>query len=184
MTGRCNDSSQTPTIGSYLFAYGNVYGANYTIYNYRNKLQFYAASYYTAPGAPVFHAVGFQSDTAGVNLNTGCNKLHIKGPMILIPMMTLPKKIYSYGYSGILYQFVPWQPGLAGRKLTVQAAWADSQTKRLNLTQANELTLPASAPKPLPERLMVLAYRNSSTIANFTPRPQYFYNPAFAYSHR
>ena len=32
-------------------------------------------------------------------------------------------------------------------KLTMQAGWVDSQTGMMNLSQARELTLPASAPQ-------------------------------------
>ncbi len=86
-------------------------------------------------------------------------------------------------HAGYLYQFVPWQPTFAGRKLTVQGAWADSSTKKLNLTQARELTLPGGPPKPLPERQVVWYYNKTRTTGN-GPYPYYYYNPAFAYTHK
>ncbi len=144
-------------------------------------MQFYAFTNYTAVDAPVIHAVALQNNTTGIDVGTGCNKRHVTGPMILIPMKTLPKIANQYGFSGYLYHYVPWQSVFANVKITVQGAWGDSRTKRLNLTQAVELILPSAPPRPLPARQTVWAYNKTSTVGNAGPYPYYYYNPAFAY---
>ncbi|MHC4899876.1 MAG: hypothetical protein ACYTGW_22520 [Planctomycetota bacterium] len=180
VTGRCNDSAQTRTSGSYVYVNAWVYGNNYSNRGWANKLRFYQYSYYTAFDAPVLHGITFENDPAGVDMGTGCNKLHVKGPMVVVPMTTFPSQINNSGYTGYAETFVPWEPGLANLKATVQGAWTDSKTSAFNLTQAAEVTLPPAAPVPLPKRMANYNYNGTSTTGSTTS--SYVYNPVFAYT--
>jgi hypothetical protein len=72
---------------------------------------------------------------------------------------------------------------LAKLKLCVQGAWSDSKTNTFNLTQARELTLPGSAPRPLPKRSAIYYYNTTNTTGN-GPYSTYYYNPCFAYTYK
>jgi len=182
VTGRCNDSAITTTTGSYMYLYAYLYGPKYVVINYRSNLLFYHYSYYTAPEAPVIHGLSFATDDTGIDLGTGCNKLHLKGPMILQPVMTMPRAYSIYGYSEYRLEFIPWDSSMANLKITAQAAWTDSVTKKFNLTQAHEATLPSGLPQPAPKRMHTYQYQSPSAATGYGPYNYYYMNPAMAYT--
>ena len=185
VTTRCNDSAMTTSTGSYLYLNATVYGSRYTIHNYRNRVYFYSYSYYTAYDAPVIHAYGFTTNDTGIDVGTGCNKLHMTGPIVLSPRITMPKQYSTSGYSGYPFFLFPWDVGFANLKVIGQAAWDDSVTGKFNLTQAYERTLPgAPPPKEFAKRDSIFAYKTSTGIpasAQYGPYPYYYANPAFCY---
>ncbi|MCB9869631.1 MAG: hypothetical protein H6837_07220 [Planctomycetes bacterium] len=86
VTTRCNDGEHgTTTSGSYIFASAIAYGGKYGVLNYQNKVVFYHYSYFTGYETPTIHAISSAKNDTGVDLNTGCNKLHLVGPMVLVP---------------------------------------------------------------------------------------------------
>lgn len=180
VTGRCNDSAfGTTTVGAYAYIFANVYGPYYENVDWRNKLVMYSYSYYTAYNAPVIHAWGSQTNVTGVDLGTGCNKLHALGPYVLQTFITLPKSVRPDAYSGYRYIVVPWNQAFANLKVCMQAGWADSATGKFNMSQAREATLPASAPpSQTTERMAIFSY---ATSAPRGPYAEYIYNPAMRY---
>jgi len=118
----------------------------------------------------------------GVDLGTGCNRLHLKGPMILRPMMTMPRSYSTSGQSEYRQEFIPWVAAMANLKITSQGAWTDSVTNRFSLTQAREMTLPAGLPKPAPKRMHTYQYSSSTATTGRGPYNNYYYNPAMAYT--
>jgi hypothetical protein len=181
VTTRCNDSEHTQTTGSYCYLYTYAYGNKYPVDNYRGKFVFYHVSYYTGYENPVIHALSLMPNVAGYDLGTGCNKLHVMAPMILIPRVTMPSSYSTSGYSGYRLNFVKWNPAFASATAVVQAAWADSSTNALGLSQARQAVLPSGPPGPPPERLAVYNYNKTSATGN-GPYTTYTYNPAFCYS--
>jgi hypothetical protein len=179
-TRRCNDSAHATSTGAYMLAIASLYPQYYTIHNYRNNLVFYHYSYYTAQEAPVIHAMGFNTVTAGVDVGTGCNKFHISGPMFLFPMATPPASVQASAYTGYRLNFIPWEKSLANVTAIMQGVWTDSKTNKLQLTQAREFTTPAGFPGPPPKRNQT--YHSTRTNATgFGPYNIYWANPAFAY---
>lgn len=185
VTGRCNDSEHgTRTTGAYNYLYATAYGKQYPITNYRGRLLFYTVSYYTGYENPLIHAIAFANDTKGIDLNTGCNKLHLKGPMLLRPRVSLPSSYSSSGYSGYRFDLVPWKNVFAGLQLTLQTAWADSSTNNLNLSQARQAILPSMLPEKEQQRSYTYHYNGATATTGFGPYggSTYYYNPAFAYT--
>jgi len=182
VTTRCNDSEHgTTSTGSYTYLYAYAYGAKYPIDNYRGNLYYYHISYYTGYENPVIHALAVANSATGTDVGTGCNKLHLVGPMLLFPRVTMPASYSTSGYSGYRFNLLKWDKAMAGLKLTVQAAWSDSSTSRFALSQAREATLPSGLPGPAPQRLAIYNYSKTST-TGFGPYNYYYMNPAFAYN--
>jgi hypothetical protein len=182
VTTRCNDSEHgSTTTGAYCYLYAYAYGKKYPVLNYRGNLYYYHISYYTGYENPVIHGLAVQNSVPGVDVGTGCNKLHLVGPMVLAPTVTMPASYTTSGYSAYRYNWIPWQPAFANVKLTVQAAWSDSSTNRFALSQAREAKLPSGLPGPAPARLAVYNYNKTSATGN-GPYTTYVYNPAFCYS--
>lgn len=183
VTGRCNDSAWgTTTTGAYLYGYAYSYGSYYSNIDWRDKLVVRSYSYYTAPNAPVMHAWGFQTNKAGLDIGTGCNRLHISGPMLVHTHMVPPKSVNRSGYSGYKYFVTPWSANMANFKLTMQAAWVDSKSGMMNLSQARELTLPAAAPQSaVAARSAIYQRSGSATVSG--PYGTYSYNPALRYAY-
>ncbi|MCB9869944.1 MAG: hypothetical protein H6837_08815 [Planctomycetes bacterium] len=179
VTFRCNDSAHSTTTGSYLYLYGNYYGPWYSNVDWRDKLVMYSVSYYTRPSAPAVHAWGFSTNQTGVDIGTGCNRLHINGPMLLQFFMTPPLSAQSNSYSGYRYLVWPWQTAFAGFKVVGQAAWTDSVSGSLNLSQASENTLPSPPPNGEVRRSATILYPGSSTPIG--PYPYYYANPVMRY---
>lgn len=179
----CNDSSMTHTTSAYLIVNAARYPKNYTIENYQDRILFYHYSYYTGFNNPIIHAISLKNDIAGVELGTGCHKLHVAVPMALVPKMTLPVSINSSGYSGYRLQFIPWRDSLAGITISGQGAWLDSVTNQFKLTRAYQATTaPVVLPSVADERLQLYAYNSptATTAQGFTA--SYIYNPVFAYT--
>jgi len=182
VTTRCNDSEHgSTTTGSYCLVVATAYGEKYVVDNYKGRLLFYTYSYYTGYENPVIHGIAFANDTTGLDLGTGCNKLHLKGPILLRPRTTMPSAYSTSGYSGYRFDLIKWTKAMAGLQVTVQAAWSDSSTNNFALSQARQATLPSSLPGPAPQRLAIYNYNKTST-TGFGPYTTYVYNPAFAYS--
>jgi len=182
VTTRCNDSAHTTTTGAYAYLYAYLYGPKYPILNYRSSLYMYHYSYYTAFEAPVIHAIAFAADNTGVDLGTGCNKLHLKGPMILRTRQTMPRTYSTSAISEYQLEFIPWVSAMANLTLVVQGAWTDSVTNRFALTQALEATLPAAMPSPAPKRNHIYQYQSPTAATGYGPYNYYYMNPALAYT--
>ncbi|MCA8955458.1 MAG: hypothetical protein KDC87_05255 [Planctomycetes bacterium] len=182
VTGRCNDSVfGSTTNGSYSMIYGTIYSKWHPNTAWQNKLVIHSVSYYTAPERPVIHAWGFITNPTGVDLGTGCNKLHMQGPMMFQRHVVPPLAVSSTAYSGYDYLVLDWQPLVSGLKMICQAAWDDSKTNAFNLTQAREMELPASPPvDTIARRGMIYTYGSFATQG---PYGDYFYNPGFRYSY-
>jgi len=182
VTTRCNDSEHgSTTTGAYCLLYAYAYGPKYPIDNYRGRLYFYHVSYYTGYENPVIHGLAFANDTTGLDLGTGCNKLHLKGPMLLFPRVTMPSTYSSSGYSGYQFRLVPWIAAMSGLQVTVQAAWADSSTNRFALSQGRQATLPSGLPGPAPQRIHTYQYQSPTATTGFGPYNYYYMNPATAW---
>ncbi len=182
VTTRCNDSAHgTSTTGAYSYLYAYAYGEKYPVLNYRGNLYYYHISYYTGYENPVIHALAVANNTTGADVGTGCNKLHLVGPLLLFPTVTMPSSYSTSGYSAYRFNLLKWEQAMSGLKLTVQAAWSDSSTSRFALSQAAEATLPPGLPSPAPKRMAIYNYTKTST-TGFGPYNYYYMNPAFAYS--
>jgi len=182
VTTRCNDSAHTTTTGSYTLVVASAYGPKYVVLNYRSNLLFYTYSYYTAFEAPVIHGIAFSTNNTGVDLGTGCNKLHLQGPMILRPTMTMPSTYSTSAFSAYRLEFIPWVSAMANLTIVAQGAWTDSVTNRFALTQAREAILPASLPQPAPKRIHTYQYSSPTASTGFGPYNYYYMNPALAYT--
>jgi hypothetical protein len=178
VTGRCNDSAHTTTTGAYYYNYAYLYAKYYSNRSWSDKMRFYSQSYYTAPGAPVIHAYAVQVDVAGLDLGTGCNKLHVKGPLFLVMGYTNPAANSTNGYSGYYETFVPFLNVFRGLDMIGQAAWADSKSGALNLSWAHHIKLPD--PQPAPKRSATYHYIGTNT-TGFGPYTNYPYSPAVCY---
>lgn len=182
---QCNDSSSTTTSSAYMIVNASRYPANYTVENYRDKIVFYHYSYYTGFNNPVIHALALKSDMTGVDLGTGCYKLHVMAPLALVPMVTLPASVNTSGYSGYRLRFIPWKNSLAGITITGQAAWNDSATNQFKLTRAYErTTAPVVLPPTAEKRVQLYAYSSPTATTAQGLSGSYTYNPAFAYTTR
>jgi hypothetical protein len=182
VTGRCNDSAfGTTSIGAYSYIYATIYPQYYANVDWQNKLLIYSYSYYTAYNAPVIHAWGFQTNTTGINLGTGCNNMHALGPYVMQTFIVPPKTVNTSAYSGYRYNLVPWNNALANLKICMQGAWSDSVTGKLALSQAREVTLPASGPPTtVPERSGMYSY---ATNGPYGPYSTYPYNPPYRWTY-
>ena len=179
--GTCNDSGITYTSPAYLNAYGTTYGANSSTITQRNKLYFYHYSYYTAPHAPVIHALGLGGHANGINIGAGCNKLYVdfSKPVVMIPFTTIKGSTSSA--SGTMGYLMPWNNALARKELWLQGAWADSQTGQLSLTEASHVTLPDGLPPAeLPRRKAMYAYP-STAATGYTPTTSGYAQPFVQY---
>jgi hypothetical protein len=132
-----------------------------------------------ASAAPVIHAWGINTAKPCIDLGTGGNKLHIGNIVLMQTFMVPPRSVSSIAFSGYSpYIVFPWDKQANGFRVTAQGAWLDSQTGRLNLSQAAEMTLPtvsflAEAPKrsccySLPGYATFI-----TTAANFNPAMRY-----------
>jgi len=184
VTGRCNDSAMSTSTGAYMIAVASVYGKYATIENYRNRILHYTYSYYTAYEAPVIHAVSLKAHETGVDMGTGCNKLHVTAPMYLFPRMTFPKSANGSGYTGYRYYFIPWDASLANVTTVWQGAWDDSVTGAFNLTQAREFITPGGPPKAASAKIHTYQYNPTGTPGNgpYGGSSYYYMNPAWRYS--
>jgi len=180
VTTRCNDSAwgALPT-GAYSRIYGFIYSKWAANINYREKLVMYSTSYYTAPNAPVFHAWGFANDRVGFDVGTGCNRLHPAGPLFVQFFWAAPRSIYPNAYSGYAPLSWKWQPVFANARVTMQAGWADSVTGNFNLTQARQISLPASPPPPNAAKRSAIYQYSNLPVAG--PIAEHYANPAFRY---
>ncbi len=164
---KCNDSAITTTTGAYTYGYSYTYGAISSTITLRNKLLLYHYSYYTAPNAPVIHALGLGGSKTGVNLGANCNPLYVdlSKLTILMTFKTLPTvNNRPIGNSGTMGWLVPWAKGLANLDLWIQAAWLDSKTKAFSLTSATHVTLPNGLPpSKLPAYKSLYRYDTTST---------------------
>jgi hypothetical protein len=182
VTGRCNDSAfGGDNAGAFGMIYVYVYDAYNTNIKWRNQVRIFSTSYHTAFNAPVIHAWGFGAPSGvGLDIGTGCNRLHAIGPYVLQTFTTLPRAVDPTGHSGFYDTLVPWSGSYANLKITMQAAWSDSVTRQLNLTQARQVTLPALPPLgATPRRAALLQYH---TYAPEGPFESYTHNPAFRYA--
>ncbi|MCA8954772.1 MAG: hypothetical protein KDC87_01790 [Planctomycetes bacterium] len=183
VTTRCNDGEHgTTTSGSYIYATATAYGGQYSVINYQNKVLFYHYSYYTGYENPIIHAIAFAKNDTGVNLNTGCNNLHLVGPMVTIPMVTFDKASNTSGYTGYYFQLIPWSSSMANLSFTMQGAWTETSSNRLALTQAYNVTLPAAGP-PLKNAKRASCDYYNNTNATGTYSTSYIYNPVFCYTY-
>jgi hypothetical protein len=178
----CNDTSMTRTFGAYTYALATAYGGQYSLINYRNMLRWYSYSYYCGYNNPVIHGVGVSAIEPGVDLGTGCNKLHVGNLAATYGYVTLPQSGNSSGYTGYRYQLIPHNAAYVGIKAVVQGAFADSKDNSFKLTQAYEREIPGLMPKQNPNRTAVWAYSATATSGNITPSASFFYNPSLCWA--
>ncbi len=173
---RCRDSAITalPGAAALTYAKATAHGPVVATLTLRNKLQLEHYSYFTAPNAPVLHAIGLGGFNAGVNIGANCNLLYVdfKKPAALLSL----GPTNSGGASGRMGWLVPWNKAFAGLELYIQAAWADSRTKALSLAGAIKLTLPNRLPPAGPPRYrsidsFVLHYLAALSIVKTGPLP-------------
>ena len=178
---RCNDSGISFTAGAYTYGYSIAYGKSSPVITQRGKLVFAHYSYYTAPNAPVVQALGFGGNRNGVNIGANCNPLYVDfaKPAVLMTFQTLP----PYGYSGIMGWTVPWQASLASKDIWLQAAWLDTNSKKLSLTSATLVTFPSRLPPDkLPDIKGVYQYRDSTSATGVGPYKTGIVNPHRQYT--
>ena len=74
------------------------------------------------------------------------------------------------GYSGNMGYLIPWGKALANLDLWIQAAWQDSKSRALSLSQARHLTLPDGLPPAeLPRYKTVYDYSSPTKATGFGP---------------
>lgn len=166
VTGRCNDPAIQSKIGATLEAEAFLANQNHHVRSWRDQLVIRTRSLGCAPAAPVIHAFGVIANPAGVDLNTGCNRLHISGPIYTVPYQTQPLSRDPRGASDLQTLTFPWSKALAGLTLVMQAAWADSGSGAIGLTQASTAILPQDfSPATIPSRRATYAVGSSSAVA-------------------
>ncbi len=161
--GGCNDSAITLTTGARAYGVATTYHVNYSTRAYRDKLRLQWYSYYTAPGKPVFQAVGLGAgNTAGLDIGARCNRLYLDATK---PFLLLSKTAQNtaQAYSGPTEIITPWENRFAGIALHVQAAWADSRSGLFSLTRARSFVLPGYPTRALKKRM---AYRYTPELGN------------------
>lgn len=144
----CNDTAISFTNGAFTYGYAYAYSRTYLTPSLQGKLVVSHYSYYTAPGAPVIHALGTGGSTTGVNVGAGCNPLYVdfSKPVALRSFYTLAPD----GYSGLANIVTDWQKDFADMNLWLQSAWSDSSSKTFKLTSATRVTLPPGLPGETP----------------------------------
>ena len=176
---RCADSAITfPSVAA-VNAYSYAHGARSGTISLRSKLEFFHYSYYTAPDAPVVHALGPGGNRTGAHIGARCNPLYLdlNKPVILLAFMTSLQ-----GESGLMGWAVPWNERLASRSLWLQAAWLDSQTKAFSLTTAVRHTLPDGLPPAELPRYSTLYWHDTTSTTGSGPiRSNGFYFPYTQY---
>ena len=129
--------------------------------------------------------LAFQTDAKGVDLGTGCNKLHLKGPMVMIPRVTYPQSVNGSGYTPYTYNLLPWTSAMANMTVTIQAAWTDSKTGNFALSQARENVLPGGQlPASFAKRAAVSGSNQTRTTGSLYGSTAYYGNPAAAYTYK
>lgn len=122
----------------------------------------------TAPNAPVLKAVSTGRLSNGLQLGARCNRLFLDPatPWVLLPATTGPR----VGYSPWVRLSAPWTGALSRAQLFVQAAWTDSVSNRLGLSQGLEFTLPVTTPyASLPPQKTAQALFENAATADVAP---------------
>lgn len=127
----------------------------------------------TAPSAPVLHVVGVVGSAAGVRFpGLSCNKIHVDlGQSVL----AIRQGTDNSGAAGTLLT-APYTPALAGLPLWAQAAWDDSVTRNMQLTNAIETSIVRQW-KIILNRVLFAADPQATvatgTVTNFSPIVRY-----------
>ena len=103
--------------------------------------------------------------------------MHPASIFMMVSGKTNPQIISTNGWTGYFEIIADWDKALAGFEYTVQGAWADSVTGKLNLSQARNVTLPA--PEPQPKVACCYAYATYK----YGPYNTYYYNPIRRYGY-
>jgi len=151
LSGSCADSGVgSSTARAYANGHAYSYGPSSGEITLRNKLRLQHDSYFTAPNAPVVHALGLGGSHIGVDLGARCYLLYVdfSKPVVLVPLNTS-----SDGYSGLMGWVVPWDDEFRKQQIYIQAAWADSKTRAFSLSAAMRVTLPDGLPLALAPRV-------------------------------
>ena len=166
----CADSAISFQTGALTYGYASAYGRSNSTITLRGKLVLQHYSYYTAPDAPVVHALG---------IGGGCNSLYIdfNKPVVLMTFKALP----TTGYSGVMGWAVDWRNEFGGLDMWVQAAWNDSRTKQFKLASATNLTLPNRLPPDALPRYKTLYQRDAVSTTGFGPYTSGVYFPYTQY---
>ncbi|MHC4077224.1 MAG: hypothetical protein ACYST0_02140 [Planctomycetota bacterium] len=110
------------------------------------------STFFAAPSSPVIQAMGI-GQSAGVPVGS-CQSLYLATPQVF-----LSSKADASGTASIYLGAFPYQPSLAGARITAQAAYNDSITKRFALTLASETTV---AKQPGPYSFKIVSYFKDS----------------------
>ena len=163
-----------------LFAQAFNYSPSYFSESLRGKFEFYLQSVYTAPSQPVIQAIGL-GGTTGVDIGAKCNRLYVDFNR---PVLLLVATAYGRGGNGRSGPWrVPWHKAFEGVNLFIQAAWTDSKSKQLSLTQALRLRLPWGLPPAEEPRFKTVYNRDpdssstrfgiANSVGNYFPFTRY-----------
>lgn len=184
-TSSCVDPGNLPVLpnqGARFVFSGWVFSAKYSNPTYANRLVASFASLYTAPNAPVIHAVGVAGSVSGINLLAYCNKLHVDLSKPWTPYFQKTTVKRGVAISPSTQVIVPWHQSLASMEVWGQSAWTNSVTGNFSLSQAGRMIVPARQPVPtLPNRLATLAVSHNATVADIAPTVMFGILPAVFY---
>lgn len=165
VTSRCNDSSiVTNSRAAFMTMTAEVYGDRYPQAGLRGKLIFYTRVLNMSFSTPVIHAISLRADPIGVDLGTGCHRLHLRGPILGSLHRSAPSShVYtSESHSDILQR--DWSQACSDLEVVGQGAWIDTVTGRLALTAAEHIRLPSAKPAAF-RRKAVLQYAGGGQAA-------------------
>ena len=143
--GSCHDSSATGTFPARITGSAVSYDKTYPGTTLADTTRISVTSFSTAPNATVIHAIGFPS-IAGIQIGAKCYGLHVDTaqPHLLSYQTTFNS---GSGYSPTTYWSAPNSAtsSLIGTRFAVQAAWTDSSTKQLGLSQGVTFLMPGQS---------------------------------------
>jgi hypothetical protein len=184
-TSSCVDPGNLPTSpgqGARLTFTGQVFASTYPNATWANRLVVSFGSLYTAPNAPVIHAIGVAGNSTGISVPADCNKLYVdlRQPWSAYFLKTTVKRGVAISPSTIVTMH--WIPSLSGLEFWGQSAWTNSKTGNFALSQAGRLIVPARQPiMTLPNRLSTLAVSTTATVADIAPTTMFQILPAIFY---
>ncbi len=183
-TSSCVDpgSPASPGQGARLTFTGIVFAANYSYAPWAGRLVVSFGSLYTAPNAPVIHAIGVAGSVTGYNVLADCNRLHVELSKPWTPYYLTTTVKRGVALSPSTQVLVPWSPSLASMEIWGQSAWTNSVTGNFSLSQAGRMIVPARQPIPtLPKRLATVAVTHNAPVADIAPTTLFRVLPAVFY---
>jgi len=184
-TSNCVDPGNLPVSpgeSARLSFSGWVFSAKYSNTAYANRLVASFASLYTAPNAPVIHAISFGGSVTGINLRADCNKLHVDLNKPWTPYFLKTTVKRGVAISPSTQIILTWRQSLAGLEIWGQSAWTNSVNGNFSLSQAGRMIVPTRQPIPtLPNRLATVAVSHNATVADIAPTTMFRVLPAVFY---